>query len=233
MRRPIRPKRATSLAFARRLRRPPKWESPADIQRSALLGSDRPRAAGPVRRLPPPEGSRRAGLLLPRLQTVRDRVRETTPLRAPAGSMPEVRTWEIASDTGSATPRTVRPGSGEPAGPAGGGSALGRRPGIIRYVPVSAGHRRRYAPPRISFRAKEDRTGARQCMALRPIASSIQVPLRCVSLVLCPLYSRLLLLASGGCANWLSTTPLPIPRGVGQINTRRPRNGRLQECNGR
>ncbi len=58
-----------------RLRRPPRWESRKEVEWSAPLGSDRPGAAVMARRLPRPDDSRRAEFLLPRLQTVRNRVR--------------------------------------------------------------------------------------------------------------------------------------------------------------
>src|SRR5262249_46645773 len=86
----IRPTRATSLAFPddgvvrrgenrpRRSREVRPWDR-----------ADQP-AAVMVRRRPRPEESSGAGLLPPSLQTVPDRVRETPPLRPPAGSLPEV-----------------------------------------------------------------------------------------------------------------------------------------------
>jgi hypothetical protein len=113
-------------------------------------------------------------------------------------------------------------------GRAGGGSSLGRRPGIIRYVRLvqatDAGMRHR------AFRSVRRRIELARGNAWLFDLSHHPSKCRCDA---CPFYSKLLLLASGGCANWLSTTPLPIPRRVGQINTRRPRNGRLQECNDR
>jgi hypothetical protein len=72
-----------------RLRHLPRWGSCEEVESVSPLGSDRPGSAFMVRRLPRPDDSRRAELLLSRLRTARDRVRRTHPATDPFGVHPD------------------------------------------------------------------------------------------------------------------------------------------------